>query len=109
MIGDDHGERRTLLRISLPYSFTTDFDRGIEHVDDELKAFVLYLAAEFQPPLPLNQAELEYDVATDAKIRRLWLQIRAIRRSFLSVYQGTISLAGRSGLKSAVNHWSKAM
>jgi hypothetical protein len=64
VVGYDHGERRTLLGVSPPYAFTADFERGVENMDDQLKAFALYLAAEFEPLLPLNQAELEYDVVT---------------------------------------------
>lgn len=63
MIWHDHRERRTLLNVAASNSFATDFERSIENMDNKLEAFVLDLAAECDPALPLNQPELEYDVS----------------------------------------------
>lgn len=44
-----------------------------------------------------------------ARSRSLWRQIRLINLSFRSMYQGTTSLEGRSGLNKLTNHSSSAM
>jgi len=46
-----------------PVRFAADFEGGVENVDQKLKAFVLDLAAECDPALPLNQTKFQNDVS----------------------------------------------